>query len=280
VQERSSLAKNSMADPITLSRSRSLHRNPRAGFTLIELLVVIAIIALVAAVLFPVFAQAREKARQATCRSNMKQIGAAWLMYIQDYDETFPFVLNVGANDMINGNVGNGGKWPAVPGVTGQEPRFQLVTLVMPYLKNQSVWYCPSVGPNGTCEPCNQWGIWKKGARMQDQGTSYLYTYCPEPWPYVPRKDILMGGKPYAILREPARWPMLREYPSVERTGTEGKTLGARHSPLGGWRRQSLRGGHREQPGAEVYAPSVVRSGHSLLLTEGLPRPLANGGCG
>jgi len=59
----------------------------RSGFTLIELLVVIAIIAILAAILFPVFAQAREKARQATCQSNLKQIGLAYLMYAQDYDE-------------------------------------------------------------------------------------------------------------------------------------------------------------------------------------------------
>src|ERR1700756_3607746 len=62
----------------------------RSGFTLIELLVVIAIIAILAAILFPVFAQAREKARQASCASNMKQIGLAMIMYVQDYDETMP----------------------------------------------------------------------------------------------------------------------------------------------------------------------------------------------
>lgn len=70
----------------TVSGSRST----RKGFTLIELLVVIAIIAILAAILFPVFAQAREKARQTSCLSNQKQIGTALIMYVQDYDETFP----------------------------------------------------------------------------------------------------------------------------------------------------------------------------------------------
>ena len=62
----------------------------RRGFTLIELLVVIAIIAILAAILFPVFARAREKARQSSCLSNIKQIGVATMMYAQDYDETYP----------------------------------------------------------------------------------------------------------------------------------------------------------------------------------------------
>src|SRR5437764_4746443 len=63
---------------------------PQSGFTLIELLVVIAIIAILAAILFPVFARAREQARKATCGSNMKQIATGTLMYAQDYDELFP----------------------------------------------------------------------------------------------------------------------------------------------------------------------------------------------
>ena len=62
----------------------------KRGFTLIELLVVIAIIAILAAILFPVFARAREKARQASCTSNQKQIALGILMYAQDYDEAFP----------------------------------------------------------------------------------------------------------------------------------------------------------------------------------------------
>ena len=71
-------------------RQRGYPRAEASGFTLIELLVVIAIIAILAAILFPVFAQAREAARKTTCLSNMKQIGPAMMMYIQDYDETYP----------------------------------------------------------------------------------------------------------------------------------------------------------------------------------------------
>lgn len=69
----------------------------RRAFTLIELLVVIAIIAILAAILFPVFAKAREAARQSTCLSNSKQIGLAFGMYVQDYDETFPALAQTSA---------------------------------------------------------------------------------------------------------------------------------------------------------------------------------------
>src|SRR5471032_2231792 len=69
-------------------------RSSRRGFTLIELLVVIAIIAILAAILFPVFARARENARRASCQSNLKQIGLAIAQYLQDHDETMPTGTN------------------------------------------------------------------------------------------------------------------------------------------------------------------------------------------
>lgn len=98
----------------------------KKAFTLIELLVVIAIIAILAAILFPVFAQAREKARQTSCISNTKQIGTALMMYVQDFDEVLPF------ND-------NGPDW--TPG--NARSTFDVL---QPYIKNTQIYTCPSAG--------------------------------------------------------------------------------------------------------------------------------------
>ena len=89
----------------------------KRGFTLIELLVVIAIIAILAAILFPVFAKAREKARQTNCLSNVKQLALGALMYAQDNDETLPFAYCGG---------------------------YYWVVILQPYLKNTQMLYCPS----------------------------------------------------------------------------------------------------------------------------------------
>ena len=85
--------------PFSYRRVAAPHRaTARRAFTLIELLVVIAIIAILAAILFPVFGRARENARRSSCQSNMKQIGLGLMQYEQDYDETFPMRYVRGAN--------------------------------------------------------------------------------------------------------------------------------------------------------------------------------------
>jgi len=107
------------------------------GFTLIELLVVIAIIAILAAILFPVFARAREKARQTSCLSNTKQIGLAAKAYETDYDERTP-LRNAGAN--CDPALRTGGLAPWV---------------LLPYVKNVQMYICPSRDPAGFCGNCS-----------------------------------------------------------------------------------------------------------------------------
>jgi prepilin-type N-terminal cleavage/methylation domain-containing protein len=104
----------------------------KKGFTLIELLVVIAIIAILAAILFPVFARAREKARQASCSSNLKQIGLGMQMYAQDYDGMIiAHCMGCGGVQDITPRQGEGGA--------------QALSYYYPYIKNEQVYQCPSV---------------------------------------------------------------------------------------------------------------------------------------
>jgi len=116
-------------------------KNNKSAFTLIELLVVIAIIAILAAILFPVFAQAREKARSASCLSNEKQIGLGLMMYTQDYDETYPTAYQY-KNNTATTNGGSSGGY------------IHYTSVVHPYVKNEQVWVCPS-DPNKGIRPDN-----------------------------------------------------------------------------------------------------------------------------
>lgn len=120
-------------------------KQTRNGFTLIELLVVIAIIAILAAILFPVFAQAREKARSISCLSNVRQLGTCVLMYSQDYDELFPTGLQQSWWDNT---------W------------YRIVT---PYVKNIDIFRCPSDTPGAT--PAN-WS-WA-GPRLSYVANGYM----------------------------------------------------------------------------------------------------------
>ena len=129
----------------------------KRGFTLIELLVVIAIIAILAAILFPVFAQAREKARQASCLSNLKQIGIATQMYAQDYDETMAAWTFANYPNGLWGSP----EW----NFYGWDYAFYFW---QPYLKNIQVYQCPSAKDNFSPNPTN--------ATYQRYNMSYGYS--------------------------------------------------------------------------------------------------------
>jgi prepilin-type N-terminal cleavage/methylation domain-containing protein/prepilin-type processing-associated H-X9-DG protein len=123
----------------------------RRGFTLIELLVVIAIIAILAAILFPVFARARDKARQASCQSNLKQLGLALMMYVQDWDETMPGFKNYFVRD----SNARGDGW---------------YDTCEPYTKNDQISICPSYryeqtyGRSAMPNPTGFWGRLRVGS--------------------------------------------------------------------------------------------------------------------
>jgi prepilin-type N-terminal cleavage/methylation domain-containing protein/prepilin-type processing-associated H-X9-DG protein len=130
-----------------------LIENRKKGFTLIELLVVIAIIGILAAILFPVFARARENARRASCMSNMKQIGLGIMQYVQDNDEHYPPAWHSLGDDGRDGNPADRESDPAKPGgifvITpngsgGPDHYRTWMDFIYPYVKSTQVFVCPS----------------------------------------------------------------------------------------------------------------------------------------
>jgi prepilin-type N-terminal cleavage/methylation domain-containing protein/prepilin-type processing-associated H-X9-DG protein len=152
----------------------------RRGFTLIELLVVIAIIAILAAILFPVFARAREKARQASCQSNIKQIALAVIMYKNDYDELMPYLIQGsqagGMDDWINGA-------PTL----GPSGGYTWWLVLQPYIKNSQLMVCPSQRPPMS-RPTGCW------LPMRWSTYSCNYQNQQRPWAGVPDSYIADSG--------------------------------------------------------------------------------------
>ncbi len=140
-----------------LPRTRT--SKPTSGFTLIELLVVIAIIAILAAILFPVFARAREKARQTACLSNDKQLGLGFSQYMQDYDEILPTVVCPDPCSLspIRGNVYH--LW---------------ADQIYPYVKSPGVFICPDDKPNENGSTTADAGTWDYG-NSSNKGADISY---------------------------------------------------------------------------------------------------------
>ncbi len=136
------------------------------GFTLVELMVVIAIIAILAAILFPVFSKARERARATACQSNLRQLGMALRQYVMDNDETYPggpyvYLLNMDVPDDKCGGT-------AVPQYTGANYPSTIFTVLFPYITNEGIQVCPS--RSGFCYP-------QQFRETLSARSSYAYNY-------------------------------------------------------------------------------------------------------
>ena len=159
------------------NRPQSALSQPRGGFTLIELLIVIAIIALLAAILFPVFGRARENARRSSCQSNLKQIGLGLIQYSQDNDEMIVqsyYGSNNNASDATD--------------------KYKWMDAIFPYVKNEQLFNCPSnIGKTLQTNPVTGGNITSTGYKFRtgtDYGTySYNYSYS----------NYMTSGHPNAI---------------------------------------------------------------------------------
>jgi prepilin-type N-terminal cleavage/methylation domain-containing protein len=145
------------------------HQTCCRGFTLIELLVVIAIIAILAAILFPVFASARGKARSTRCLSNLKQLGNALRMYMDDYDGLYPWGVDIADKNLPE-------IWDSYPAWKALIPGMPLMhDLVDPYVKNKEVWHCASDKGFDVLEDAGGLPLPAHPSSYAALGSSYMY---------------------------------------------------------------------------------------------------------
>jgi prepilin-type N-terminal cleavage/methylation domain-containing protein/prepilin-type processing-associated H-X9-DG protein len=168
----------------------------RRGFTLIELLVVIAIIAILAAILFPVFAKAREKARQSSCLSNVKQLALGMMQYCQDYDERFPMCRYDNGRDNVPSPI------------NGTNVTFTWCENIYPYVKNAQVFVCPS---DATARPSTFGTVGTNRGHIWSYGRNYGY--------FNGDKAIVNNALTLGQFPQPAETIMLNDTNSCNRSG-------------------------------------------------------------
>ena len=199
-----------MPHPLTRACRRHTRLDPSA-FTLIELLVVIAIIAILASILFPVFAQARAKSRQAACMSNMRQVGTGIMLYTQDNDETLP------GNTFHQAGLGKPLGW--MTPVDPADPNTHRIWArdILPHLKNQQVFVCPQTKPRSS-EALSGVGTTNEVPAPPGGNTNYLL-------------NGVVASCPLAALTAPADLIFLHEVRNFNRVAQEKPRMVANSNP-------------------------------------------------
>lgn len=178
------------------------------GFTLIELLVVIAIIAILSAVLFPVFARARENARRSACLSNMKQIGLAVMMYTQDYDENLVLYRYL---DPIN--------------------KYGWQVALMPYVQSTQVWVCPDAKELSTCSAYSNAPTYVSAFSIGSGSYGYNYKFLGNDPASAPVTSLAAVSKPSeTVLATEITGALglgVTYYPTLWKTSSSGASCGS-----------------------------------------------------